>query len=100
MALREKRYLYLLLVLAFFAFPMSLHKATTSYYEITTHQKIPGTPQIAWLAMAYRTNPILNACQDGIPAMSVTFNGQEKGQYTKRLKKVPITFLISVFNIS
>ena len=86
LTLREKRYRYLLLVLAFFAFPMSLHKATTSYYEITTHQKIPGTPQIAWLAMAYRTNPILNACQDGIPAMSVTFTPRKRG-ISKELKK-------------
>ena len=57
LTLREKRYRYLLLVLAFFAFPMSLHKATTSYYEITTHQKIPGTPQIAWLAMGLQDKP-------------------------------------------
>lgn len=46
--LREKRYSYLLLILVLFAFPMSIHKLTTNYYEITTHQKIPGTPQIAW----------------------------------------------------
>ncbi|MFR5847341.1 MAG: hypothetical protein ACLUFP_04650 [Streptococcus salivarius] len=57
LTLREKRYRYLLLVLAFFAFPMTLHKATTSYYEITTHQKIPGTPQIAWLAMGLQDKP-------------------------------------------
>ena len=57
MTLREKRYRYLLLVLAFFAFPMSLHKATTSYYEITTQQKISGTPQIAWLAMGLQDKP-------------------------------------------
>ena len=55
--LREKRYTYLLLILAFFAFPMTMHKATTSYYEITTHQKISGTPQIAWLAMGLQDEP-------------------------------------------
>ena len=36
---------------------MAMHKATTSYYEITTHQKIPGTPQIAWLAMGLQDEP-------------------------------------------
>ena len=99
LTLREKRYRYLLLVLAFFAFPMSLHKATTSYYEITTHQKIPGTPQIAWLAMGLQDKPDSKRMPGWYTGYVRDIYAKKKGNIEK-IEKVPITFLISVFSIS
>lgn len=88
----------MLLVLAFFAFPMSLHKkATTSYYEITIKKFLERLRLLGWL-WAYRTNLILNACQDGTLAMSVTFTPR-KGNIEK-IEKSANHLLISVFNIS
>ena len=82
---------YLLLVLAFFAFPMSLHKATTSYYEITTLIKNSGTPQTA-LAMGLQDKPDLNACQDGIPAIIRDIYAKKKGNIEKIEKRCQSPF--------
>lgn len=49
--LKQKDYRFLLLILPLFAFPIAAQKTTVAYYETVIQKDIPGTPQIAWLAM-------------------------------------------------
>ena len=89
----------MLLVLAFFAFPMSLHKATTGYYEITTHQKIPGTPQIALASMGLQDKPDSKRMPGWYTGYVRDIYAKKKGNIEK-IEKSANHLLISVFNIS
>lgn len=58
--LKQKDYRFLLVILPLFAFPIAAQKTTVAYYETVIQKEIPGTPQIAWLAMGVQEDESSN----------------------------------------
>ncbi|KXT76386.1 hypothetical protein [Streptococcus sp. DD12] len=72
-AMKRWRFKPLLLGLAYLVFALASNKATVAYYEQVSHQKISGTPQLAWVAMGIQEDESSN---------------REPGWYTGYVRKV------------
>ncbi len=72
-AMKQRCYKPLLLGVAYLAFALASNKATVAYYEHVSHQKISGTPQLAWVAMGIQEDESSN---------------REPGWYTGYVRKV------------